>query len=118
VRTEDEEAGLVARPVTADVATPAASKEQRRSPATTRGRIFGGFLTFLSLWQALNSSNVQNELLGCRGLIVSVLWFVSCPRYLRPAATGALLAWLVVAIATAPSYVPRHRLGEPAPAPR
>ena len=105
-----DETGDEAKPVAADIPGNATTeKEQRlRRRPTTSGRIFGGFLAFLSLWQILNPSDMRGELLGLLGLAVSVLWFVPCPRYLRPMGTAALFAAIVAVEATEPPYVPRH----------
>jgi hypothetical protein len=97
-----------AEPVAADIptATPVAKPPPHRP--TIIGRMFGGLLAFLSLWQVLTPSNASGAVIGFLGLVVSVLWFVPCPRYFRLLATAALFALIVVDLRTAPAYVPRH----------
>ena len=98
-----------ARPVAADI--PAAGSVPKPPPnrPTTAGRIFGGLLAFLSLWQVLTPEDATGAVLGLVGLAVSALWFVPCPRYIRLLATAALLAWTFVTVRSAPPYKPRHQ---------
>jgi hypothetical protein len=105
-----DEAGDDAKPVASD--TPAfarAPKDPRRaSRPSTAGRIFGGLLAFLSLWEVLTPENATDTWLGLVGLVVSGLWFVPVPKYLRLLATVALFGWVLWMLRTAPPYVPRH----------
>jgi len=95
-------------PWPADIHVGTHSLKQHPSSPTTAGRIFGGLLAFLSVWQVLTPENATGTVLGLVGLIVSAPWFVRCPRYLRLVATIALFTWILVDLLAAPPYEPRH----------
>ena len=96
------------KPVAADIPVGAHAPKRPTNRPTKGGRIFGGVLAFLSLWEVLNPEDATGTLLGLVGLVVSALWFVPCPKYFRLLATAALFAWILVLLRAAPAYVPRH----------
>jgi hypothetical protein len=78
-----------AAPVAADIA-PADSRKKSSPPWTKAARVFGGLLTFLSLWQILSPVNRADTVLGLVGLLVSALYFLSVRKLFRLLATLGL----------------------------
>lgn len=101
MQREHDEAMDDAKPVATDlpVAKPAAEQTPSHRP-TRAGRVFGGVLAFLSLWQTLNPENRTGAILGLAGIAVSVSWFVSCPKALRFFLTVVLVVAATVGVAS------------------